>query len=584
MEYIRFMVKNTGVEKTRKEVGHGGDYSMCSVSDSYGTKNRKSITEDGIMSNKGLVDDEGAQCGDITTKKVKRELKPRHMSMISLGGTIGTGLFVGISRPLAIAGPVGCLLGYLFMASIGFFVTQSLGEMATFIPITSSFTTFTQRFLSPALSAANGYLYWFSWCVTFAMELTVMGQLIRYWTDKLPLTVWIVFFWVLITCANMFPVKYYGEVEFWVSSLKVISILAFILYAFVMVCGASSNGAIGFRYWRNPGSFGTGVTAMTDNLSFARFLGFVSSLINAAFTYQGTELVGVTAGESKNPRKTIPKAINQVFFRILFFYILSLLFVGLLVPYNDPALTSTSGSDLDLSTSPFVISIRNAGTEKLADVFNAIILVTVISAANSNIYIGSRVLYGLAENNIAHKIFTRTTRSGVPYMTVLATSVFGCLSFLNVSTSSKKAFSWLLSITAVAGFFAWLLISVSHIRFMQVLKDRSLSRDDLPFKAKFMPYGAYYAASMIILIIIIQGYESFGPKFDSVGFLTSYISVFFFIAIWIFFQLKFKTRIFLTKNDVDIDSDRHEIDAMVWVQDLDESSNKIWKKLWKLIT
>ncbi|AMD19545.1 HCL606Cp [Eremothecium sinecaudum] len=556
-------------------VAYNGDSSATSDE----SKHRKSVKNDDFKYSQDICSENGSMYGKLHTSEVKRELKARHISMISLGGTIGTGLFISTRVPLSQAGPVGSLIAYIFMGTIAYFVTQSLGEMATFIPVTSSFTVFSKRFLSPALGATSGYLYWFSWCVTFALELSVIGELIRYWTTAVPLAVWITVFWVLLAGLNMFPVKYYGEIEFWVASVKVVSILGFILYAFIMVCGGGPNGTFGFRYWKDPGPFGTGI--ISSNLGEARFLSWVSSLIKAAFTYQGTELVGITAGESKNPRKAVPRAINQVFFRILFFYILSLLFIGLLIPYDDPRLLASD--DTDMNSSPFVISIKNAGTKILPDIFNAVILVTIISAGNSNVYIASRVLYGLSSNNLAPKIFTKTNKSGVPYFSVLVSAAFGVLAYLNVSDHAVKAFDWLVNITAVAGFFTWLLISLSHIRFMQVLKDRGISRNDLPFKANLMPWGAYYSSFFIVVIILTQGMEAFAPKFSFPDFIAYYISLFIFIVCFVIFQFfVFRNRIIHTKDDVDIDTDRREIDDMVWIED--ETPKTIWGKIWKIIT
>ena len=194
--------------------------------------------------------------------------------------------------------------------------------MATFIPVTSSITVFSKRFLSPAFGVANGYMYWFNWAITYAVEISVVGQVIEYWTKKVPLAAWIAIFWVFVTLMNFFPVKVYGEIEFWIAFMKVLAIAGYLLYALIIVCGGSSQGPIGFRYWRNPGPWGAGIISKDKNTS--RFLGWVSSLINAAFTYQGTELVGITAGEAANPRKSVPRAINKVVFRIALFYIMSL--------------------------------------------------------------------------------------------------------------------------------------------------------------------------------------------------------------------------------------------------------------------
>ena len=518
--------------------------------------------------------DEGE--GDFHETEVKRALKPRHVSMIALGGTIGTGLFVGIATPLSLSGPVGSLIAYIFMGTVVYFVTQSLGEMATFIPVTSSITVFSKRFLSPAFGVANGYMYWFNWAITYAVEISVLGQIINYWTDAVPLAAWIGIFWVLITLANFFPVKWYGEFEFWVASVKVIAIIGYLLYALIIVCGGSSQGPIGFRYWRNPGPWGTGEIA--KDVNEARFLGWVGSLINASFTYQGTELVGITAGEASNPRKTVPKAINKVFFRILIFYIGSLFFVGLLVPYNSPQLQSDTAV---IASSPFVISIKTAGTKVLPDIFNAIVLVTIISAANSNVYVGSRVLYSLALTGNAPKQFSYVTKQGVPYLGVICTALLGLLAFLATDDNANTAFNWLINISTLAGLCAWFFISLAHIRFMQCLKSRGISRDSLPFKAKLMPYGAYYATFFVALIVFIQGYTAFAPRFSTKSFFTSYISLILLVVLFIGCQLYYRCRFFTKLEDIDIDSDRREIDAIIWE---DDEPKNLWEKFWAVLS
>ncbi|CCE62117.1 hypothetical protein TPHA_0B04480 [Tetrapisispora phaffii CBS 4417] len=513
--------------------------------------------------------------GVVKEAEVKRQLKQRHIGMIALGGTIGTGLFIGIATPLGNAGPVGALIAYLFMATIVFSVTQSLGEMATFIPVTSSFTVFSSRFLSPAIGAANGYMYWFSWAVTFALELSVVGQIIQFWTHAVPLSAWIVIWWVILTIMNLFPVKFYGEFEFWVASIKVLAIIGFLIYCLCMVCGAGVTGPVGFRYWRNPGPWGPGI--ISKDVNEGRFLGWVSSLINAAFTYQGTELVGITAGEAANPRKTVPRAIKKVTFRILIFYILSLFFIGLLVPYDDEKLTST---DSYISASPFIIAIENSGTKILPHIFNAVILSTIISAGNSNVYVGSRILFGLAKTKLAPKWFGYTSRGGVPYYSVFFTSSFGALAFLEVSSGGAKAFNWLLNIISVAGFFAWLLISIAHVRFMQALKHRGISRDDLPFKARFMPHLAYYSIFFMTIIIIIQGFTAFAPTFNGSDFVAAYISIFLFFFLWLCFQLYFRSKLLWTVEEVDIDTDRRDVDAIIWE---DSGPKTFWDKFWDVV-
>ncbi|CCH58339.1 hypothetical protein TBLA_0A05460 [Henningerozyma blattae CBS 6284] len=515
------------------------------------------------------------QEAEFKDTKVKRALKPRHIGMIALGGTIGTGLFIGISDPLQKSGPVGSLIAYIFMGTVVYFVTQALGEMATFIPVTSSITVFSSRFLSPAFGVSNGYLYWFNWAITYAVEISVVGQVIEFWTTKVPLAAWISIFWVLVTALNFFPVSVYGEIEFWVASVKVLAIVGYLIYALVIVCGGSKQGPIGFRYWRHGYAMGGGMISKDKNE--ARFLGWVASLINAAFTYQGTELVGITAGEAANPRKSVPRAINKVVFRIVIFYILSLFFIGLLVPYNDPKLNSATSY---IASSPFVISIENAGTRALPHIFNAIIMITIISAANSNVYVSSRVLYSLALSGHAPKIFARVTPQGVPFLGVIVTALMGLLAFLVVNNNANEAFNWLINISTLAGLCAWLFISMSHLRFMEALKYRGISRDDLPFKARFMPYGSYYACFFITVIIFIQGFTAFSPKFDVASFFTAYISLILLAVLFIGCQLYYRCRFFWKVEDIDIDTDRREIDEIVWE---DDEPKTAWDKFWAAV-
>lgn len=485
--------------------------------------------------------------GEIAHSEVKRDLQPRHISMIALGGTIGTGLFIGTKSALSSAGPAGSLIAYAFMATIVYSLANSIGEMATYMPITGSFTVFCTRFVSPALGASVGWMYWFSWAITYAIELSVVGQIIEFWTDAVPNAAWIGIFFVLFTALNFFPVKVYGEVEFWAASIKVVAVLGWLIYALCMACGAGKTGPVGFRYWHHPGPWGPGI--LVSNKGGAHFLGWLSALVNAAFTYQGTELVGITAGESANPRKTVPKAINRVFFRILIFYIGSIFFMGMLVPYNDPAFDDTSSY---VSASPFIIAMINSGTKVLPHIFNAVILTTIMSAANSNVYIGSRVMYALGSSGVGPRFLTNTTKSGVPYIGVLSTAAIGLLGFLSVSNGSNNAFNWLVNISVVAGLIAWASISLSHIRFVAALRYHGIDRSSLPFKARGGTFYIWYAFVAIVIITIIQGFNTFW-EFNASDFLTAYISLFIFIGFWFFFQFVFfRGKLLRPVEDIDI--------------------------------
>ncbi|GMG37522.1 unnamed protein product [Ambrosiozyma monospora] len=522
-----------------------------------------------------ILRDDSVEVGEVHETSVKRSLKPRHISMIALGGTIGTGLFIGTSAPLSEAGPVNTLISYLMFGVFAYFVTQSLGEMATHTPVSGSFCVFNTKYISKSVGFATNWCYWFSWAITFAIELFAVAQVLEYWTDAVPSWGWMLIFFFLLTAANFVPVEYYGEIEFWIALTKVIAIIGFLIYAFCMVCGAGKTGPVGFRYWRHPGPWGPGA-GLVSNMNTDRFLGWLSSLINAAFTYQGVELTGISAGESANPRKSVPRAINKVIVRILLFYICTIFFIGLLVPYNDPALTDDSQF---ISSSPFLISIKNSGTKVLPDIFNAIMLCTIISAGNSNIYIGSRVLYSMAGTN-APSFYGLTTKQGVPYCGVITTALFGLLAFLNVSSSGTTVFTWLLNITAVAGMVSWIAICGAHIRFMHILKSRGISRDTLPYKATFMPYGAWISFIVLTIIAFIQGYSCFFD-FKVSDFFTYYISLILFFVLWIGSQLTLyrKEPWLIKKEDVDIDSESRAVDNEVWEEPINNNFEKFWDKL-----
>ncbi|KAF5107304.1 hypothetical protein DV453_003187 [Geotrichum candidum] len=503
--------------------------------------------------------------------QVKRGLKQRHVSMIALGGTIGTGLFIGTGSAIGSAGPAGSFISYCFFATVVYSLANSIGEMATYIPITGSFTVFCSRFVSPALGASIGWLYWFSWAITFAIELSIVGQVIEFWTFAVPIGAWIAIFFVIFTALNFLPVKFYGEIEFWAASIKVIAVVGWLIYALCMICGAGKTGPVGFRYWKNPGAFGPGI--LVSNPNGGKFLGWLSSLVNAAFTFQGTELVGITAGESDNPRKTVPRAINRVFFRIVIFYILAILFLGMLVPYNDPLLSS---SESYAASSPFIIAIINSGTKVLPSIFNAVILTTIISAGNSNVYIGSRLLYALALGGVAPKFFLKTTRSGVPWTGVVSTCALGLLAFMVLSQGSNTVFNWLVTISTVAGLLTWASISYSHIRFMKALEYNGISRDSLPFKAKLGAGYAWYALICNVVVVFIQGFTCFWD-FSAESFLTNYISVFLFVALYLIFQFVVFRDGFKLQHPIetlDIDSGRREVDSVDW--DALENKNMTW--------
>ncbi|PGH14658.1 hypothetical protein AJ80_05839 [Polytolypa hystricis UAMH7299] len=508
---------------------------------------------------------------------LKRKLKGRHLQMIAIGGTIGTGLFIGSGGALSKSGPAGALIAYAFVGSIVYSVITSLGEMATYIPIAGAFTSYATRFVDPSLGFAMGWIYWFSWAITFALELTATGLIIQYWNKSINIGIFIAIFWIFITGLNLMPVSFYGEIEFWFSSIKVLTVLGFMIFAICINAGAGQQGYIGFEYWHRPGAFAPYLLDVVggEKLATAKFIGFWAVLIQAGFSYQGTELVGIAAGETENPRRAVPKAIKTTFYRILFLFVLTIFFIGILIPYTNESLLSDAS---DASASPFVIAAKLAGVKALPGFINAILLTVVLSAANSNVYSGSRIAVGLAQDGSAPAIFKRTSKQGVPYVSVFFTAAIGLLGFLNLSTSGAVVFDWLMNISSIAGFISWACINVCHLRFMKALEARNVSRDSLPYKAPIQPYLAWYGLFFNCLIIITQGFTAFLPWSTS-GFFISYVSLMLFVVLYAGHKLFYRTK-FVNPADADLDTGRLEVDAEIW--DTKVPSN-FWEKCWAAI-
>lgn len=440
----------------------------------------------------------------------------------------------------------------------------ALGEIATYIPIPGSFTTYAARLIDPSLGFSMGWIYWFSWASTFALELTATGLIIQYWDETIPIAIFIAIFWVLIIVFNMMPVSFYGEIEFWFSSIKVITVIGFMIFAICVNAGVGEGGYIGFRYWVDPGPFVPFKIENDDSL--AKFVGFWAVLIQAGFSYQGTELVGIAAGETENPRKTVPSAIRKTFFRIVFFFILTIFFIGIVVPSNDPGLVASEGDGADAqnaNASPFVIAARLAGVKVLPSIINAVLLTVVLSAANSNVYSGSRILIGLAQEGFAPRWFKKTTKGGVPYFSVAFTAMFGLLGFLNVSNSGAEVFTWLLQISGVAGFITWSSLNACHLAFQRALKVRNISRDVLPYKAMWQPWFSWYGLFFNCLIIITQGFTSFIPEFQVKDFFINYLSLILFVVLYVGHKLIFRPP-FVKSIEADLDTGRTTYDEETW--------------------
>lgn len=339
------------------------------------------------------------------------------------------------------------------------------------------------------------------------VEVSAAAILIGYWNDSITPAAWITLILGLIIFLNVFGVAIYGEAEFIFASLKIITIVGLLILALILDLGGGPNrDRLGFRFWHEPGA----MKEYHSKGSTGRFLGLFSVFVNAAFSYAGVEFVAVAAGESKNPRKNIPKAVRRIFWRILFFYSLGALAVGVLVPYDDDKLLSAqSGGVHTAAASPWVIAIQRAGIPVLPSIINAVILTSATSSGNAFLFAGARYLYALAENHQAPKIFLHTTKSGLPLYCVLFTALFSPLTYLSVSSGPNQIFLWFQSLTTMATLLTWVSICIAYLHFHQVLKHHGIDRQSLVFRAPFQPYGTWMALAFFLIIIIFNGFAVF---------------------------------------------------------------------------
>jgi len=457
-----------------------------------------------------------------------RGLKSRHITMIAIGGAIGTGLIIGTGKALAQSGPASILIAYTTVGLLVYVVMTALGEMAAWIPHSSGFAGYATRFVDPALGFALGWTYWCKYIITTPNQLTATALIIQEWKSDKEVNpgVWVAIFLVAIIAINYFGIKFFGELEFWLSTIKVLTIVGVIFLSFLLVVGAGPQPATGFKYWKKPGAFAEYI----DKGAAGKFYGFWSSFVNAVFAYLGTELIGVTVGEAQNPRKTIPRAIKLTFYRILFFYCLAVFFLGMLVPYDDNLLAFANKATAKASASPFVVAIRIAGIRQLPGILNACILLFTFSASNSDLYIASRTIYGLAEQGHAPRIFSWTDKRGVPVPALAISALMCCTAFMNASSDSKTVFGYFVNLTTIFGLLSWISLLVSHIFFVRARRAQGITNDQMAYTAPFGLIGSYIALFFCCLIALTKNFNVFTKSskygnFDYKNFITGYLGI-----------------------------------------------------------
>ncbi|KAJ3129800.1 hypothetical protein HK101_005187 [Irineochytrium annulatum] len=469
-------------------------------------------------------------------KGMKRELMSRHLQMIAIGGTIGTGLFVGSGHVLANAGPIGILIAFSLTGLMVWGVVSSLGEMSTLYPVSGAFSQLSTRFVDPALGFTLGWNYWAQWAITLPAELIAGGVVMSYWFPDVQTWVWSIVFLVPLTTVNALGVRGFGEIEFVLSLIKVIAIVFFLLFGFVVFVGGSkAYGTVWFKNWvwteGNPNApIGQDPSITSGNVQLAQFIALLNAFPIAFYSYGGTELVGVTAGEAANPRMAVPKAIKGTLVRICLFYIGALFFIGLIIPASYPKLGG------DISLSPFTLVYQAVGIGFAAHLMNAVILVAVLSAANSSIYACSRTLMGLAREGKAPAIFGRVDKRGVPMLSLGISVGFGCLALVGNFVGDGKAFLVLSNIIGVAILLSWLTIAATHLRFRAAWNAQNRDLKELPYMAPFHPFGDIIA--LVLGGVVIAGllYSEVTVPFDAVNDSVLYVGFPLFIVLYCGFK------------------------------------------------
>ncbi|TCM69917.1 AAT family amino acid transporter/aromatic amino acid transport protein AroP [Acinetobacter calcoaceticus] len=439
--------------------------------------------------------------------QLKRGLKNRHVQLIAMGGAVGTGLFLGSGQLIEQAGPA-IILGYAIGGFIVFLIMRHLGEMIVHEPVAGSFSHFANKYWGPFPGMLAGWNYWILFILVAMTELTAVAKFIHYWWPHIPAWSTSLFFFICITLLNLANVKFYGESEFWLSLIKVIAIIALILFGLYLILTPGGSETASFTHlWAQGGFFPHGFEGLFWMMAFLMF------------AFGGMELIGMTAAEVEEPEKNIPKAINQVVWRILVFYIGSITIILSLIPWNQLELGS-------LDKSPFVYIFSQLGIDWAAHLLNFIILTAALSVYNSSMYVTSRMLFGLAKQNNAPKAFGKLNKQGTPINAVLfsAAIIFGCV-ILNYS-APEEALSHLIYVTVAALVLNWAMISITHWIFIRKQKQLGIQST---FKAIASPLSNIVVVLFILMILGIMW---------QVGFKESVIMIPIWIALmWLLFKL-----------------------------------------------
>ena len=490
------------------------------------------------------------------TQQLQRNIKPRHLFLVSIGTGVGTGMLVSTGSALRQAGPANLFIAYCIVSSFIYATYNSISELAViYKDLSGSYNDMFRFLIDPGFSFATIIVYALNYLCIMPLELVTASLLIRYWTTKVNSDIFVAIFYCLIFCVNILGGQGFAEFEFVVSSVKLTAVISFLIYGLIKDLGGTPNQSyIGGKYWRDPGAF-------TGDDAINRFKGLCACFVFATFSYGGFEISVLLSSVVEKPVFALKKARKMLLYRIFVIYFGIIIFIGLLVPYTNDKLLG--GGNSESEASPLIIAVSNV--KVYPHILNAVILMSVLSVANCASYTSSRILHSMFTQFWPHPTLTYIDRKGRPLGCMVVTCVFGLISFFAAASFRVTFFNWLLALSGLAVLFVFFGMNLAHIRFRRAMKVQGRSLNELAFISPTGIYGSYWALINIFLIFIAQFWVAIVPigegKPDANAFFQNYLCA----VVWIIAYFGYKIynkqwRILIPAKDIDIITDREIFD------------------------
>ncbi|KAL6451884.1 AGP2 General amino acid permease AGP2 [Candida maltosa Xu316] len=533
----------------------------------------RAIREEDLYHDKSNSSNSATEVGSTGEVTTQRKLYNRHLQLIAIGGSIGTGLFVTIGTTgLTVGGPLGLLMAYCLSTLLILLLTSATGEMVSYMPVDSPFLNMAGRVIDPAFEAAALYI---------PFEITAVNGMIHFWRDDYSPAITFCIQIAIYAAINLYAVRLFGEAEFYFSIAKLLLAIGLLFFTLITMCGGNPQGdAFGFRNWHVEGG---PIALLYTTGSLGRFQAFLGALRwSSSFTCVGSEYLGMTAGECINPRHNLPIAFRTVLYRLVVFYIGGALSVSILIAYNDPKYVELTSDSSNGASSPYVVAMQNLGIKALPHIVNGVILTSAFSAGCSYTYTSSRCLYNLAKKGYVPAFFKKCTKHGIPIFCVLVSVCFSLLSLMQLGSSGSKVLNYMVNLCTGSQILNYAFMSMTYIGFYHACKAQNIDRSTFTYRAWFQPYSIYFCCFMYWCIVGIMGYNVFMPgKWSTDTFLYSYIMLFVSLAMFILWKLIMKTKL-IRPIDADLTTglaeiERHEYEYYAQVEQSGKKPDSKWK-------